>query len=273
MGRLRTFAGELDLYRRLVGARLRSQMQYKASFALQVAGNFAGNFVELLAIFILFRHFSSLGGWSVGEVAFLFGLSGISFGIAHSIGAGFATFSAQIVRGEFDRVLTRPVGTLLQVLASDVQLYRIGSILQGVIAFGIALHLTHVQWSLGRALYVPIVIVAAAILFTALFALEATLCFWTTEATEVVNAFTYGGTTLAEYPIHIFDSWLRRAFLYVIPLGLIIYEPALYLLRKPDPLDLPPLVRFLGPLSSLAFAAVAWYAWTLGVRHYRSTGS
>src|SRR5579884_2728410 len=217
---LLTLLSELALYRRLVGARLRGQMQYRASFALQVAGNFAGNFVELLAIFILFRHFTSLGGWSVGEVAFLYSLSGISFGIAH---------------GEFDRVLTRPIGTLLQVLASDVQLYRFGTIVQGIIAFGIALHLTDIHWTPVRILYVPLVVASAAVLFTALFALEATLCFWTTEATEVVNAFTYGGTTLAEYPLHIFGTWLRRLFIFVIPLGLIIYEPALYILRKPDP--------------------------------------
>ena len=273
MGELRTLAGELALYRRLVGARLRGQMQYRASFALQVAGNFAGNFVELLAIFILFRHFTSLGGWSVGEVAFLYSLSGISFGIAHGIGAGFATFSQQIARGEFDRVLTRPIGTLLQVLASDVQLYRFGTIVQGIIAFGIALHLTDIHWTPVRILYVPLVVASAAVLFTALFALEATLCFWTTEATEVVNAFTYGGTTLAEYPLHIFGPWLRRLFIFVIPLGLIIYEPALYILRKPDPLGLPSLARFAGPLAAPLFAAVAWIAWSLGVRHYRSTGS
>ena len=36
------------------------------------------------------------------------------------------------------------------------------------------------------------------------FSIEATVCFWTTEATEVLNAFTYGGATITQYPLNIF---------------------------------------------------------------------
>jgi len=114
---------------------------------------------------------------------------------------------------------------------------------------------------------------SATVLYLALFALQATLCFWTTEATEAVNAFTYGGRDLARYPVHIFDGWLRRLFLFLIPLGFVVYAPALYLLDKPDPLGLPVLTRFLAPLAALLFALLAAAAWRLGVRHYRSTGT
>jgi ABC-2 type transport system permease protein len=111
------------------------------------------------------------------------------------------------------------------------------------------------------------------VLFTALFTLEATLCFWTTEGTEAVNAFTYGGTTLAQYPLQIYGDWLRRLFLWIIPLGLVIFEPALFLLGKPDPLGLPAFVRYISPVAAILFAIVAAFLWRTGVRHYRSTGS
>jgi ABC-2 type transport system permease protein len=264
---------QLALYRRLVGARLRGQMQYKTSFVLQAVGNFGTNFVELLAILILFRHFDTMGGWTVGDVAFLYALSAIAFAFADAIAAGFSTFSQQIVRGDFDRTLVRPVAPFLQVLASDFQVRRVGRLLQGIIAFALALSLTDVPWSAGRVLYLPVVILSATVLFTALFTLEATLCFWTTQSTEVVNAFTYGGTTLAQYPLHVFDVWLRRLFLFVVPIGFVIFEPALYLLDRPDPLGLPPVCRFLAPVFAVAFAFAAGGLWRLGVAHYRSTGS
>jgi ABC-2 type transport system permease protein len=261
------------LYWRLIGARLRGQLQYRASFALQVVGNFVVNAVELAAIFILFRHFDAMGGWTVGDVAFLFGLSTMSFAVADAIASGFSTFSQQILRGEFDRVLVRPVAPFLQVLAADLQLRRVGRLTLGGIAFALALNLTEVPWSPGRLLYLPIVLLSAVVLFTALFTLEATLCFWTTQSTEVVNAFTYGGTTLAQYPLHVFDAWLRRLFLFVIPLGFVIFEPALYLLDRPDPLGLPAICRFLAPVFATAFALAAGMLWRFGVAHYRSTGS
>lgn len=264
---------EVRLYRRLIGARLRGQMQYRASFLLQVVGNALLHLMELLAIFILFQRFERLGGWRAGEVAFLYGLSSLSFGLAHTFSAGFDGFGRQIVRGEFDRVLVRPLSAFVQVLAADVALRQLGRILSGLVAFGFALRLVEIDWTLGRLLYLPVIIVSAAILFVALFTLEATLCFWTTEATEVVNAFTYGGTTLAQYPLHVFDAWLRRLFLYIIPVGFVIYAPALYLLDKDTPLALPPATRFLAPVAAIAFALAAGAAWRFGVRHYRSTGS
>ncbi|MDP9363959.1 MAG: ABC transporter permease [Chloroflexota bacterium] len=264
---------DLDIYRRLAGARLRAELQYRASFALQTVGNFLVQLAELAALLILFRHVETLGGWTAGEVAFLYGLSGLSFGIAHTLASGFSAFSQLIVRGGFDRLLVRPVGAMLQVLAEDIQLRRLGQAIQGGAALVVAARLVDVEWTAGRALYLPIVLLSATLLFAALFALEATLCFWTTEATEIINAFTYGGSDVAQYPLHIFDTGLRRFFLFVVPVGFVVYAPALYLLDKPDPLGLPTFTRFVAPAAALLFACLAGAAWHLGVRHYRSTGT
>jgi ABC-2 type transport system permease protein len=266
-------AREARLYRRFAGARIRGQMQYKTSFVLQFFGIFLVNGLELATIFILFRHFETMGGWHAGEVAFLYGLSAMSFGLAKVFASAFDGFSQLIVRGEFDRILTRPVTPLLQVFCSDVKPHQFGRFLQGVIAFAVALGLVDVDWTIGRVVYLPVVIVSAMVLFIALFTFEATMCFWTTEATEAVNAFTYGGTTMAQYPLHIFDVWLRRLFLWFIPLGFTIFLPALYLLHKPDPLGLPAFARFVAPVVAVAFCFVAGFFWRVGVRHYRSTGS
>lgn len=266
-------AWEARLYRHLSGARVRGQMQYKSSFVLMTLGVFAINVLELATIFILFRHFDTLGGWGAGEVAFLYGLSAVSFSLAKVFSGGLDGFQVQIARGEFDRVLTRPVSPFLQVLCTEFKLHQVGRLLQGFLAFGIAFAMIDVDWSAGRVLFLPVAILSAAAVFLALFSLEATMCFWTTESTEAVNAFTYGGTTLAQYPLHIFDDWLRRLFLWLVPLGFTIFLPALYLLDKPDPLGLPGYARFLAPLVALLFCIVAGFLWGVGVRHYRSTGS
>src|SRR3712207_3333807 len=111
---------------------MRGDLQYRASFVLQLIGNFGLYMLSFAGIFILFGHFETMAGWEVGEIAFLYGLSGTAFGVAHLLAAGFSTFDRLLVRGDFDRLLVRPVGTLPQVLATDVQLRRLGDVLQGV---------------------------------------------------------------------------------------------------------------------------------------------
>ena len=69
----------LNIYRRLLGAQIRSQMQYRASFLLEFIGAILITVLEFASLALVFDRFGSLKGWSLGEVAFLYGLSEISF--------------------------------------------------------------------------------------------------------------------------------------------------------------------------------------------------
>ncbi len=247
----RELFAELSILRRLLGARVRGEMQYRKSFLLQMIGNFLVNFVELIGLLILFERFGSLSGWSVAEVTFLYGLSQFSFAVAHTLAAGFTVFAPLVRQGGFDRILVRPVGSMIQVLGEDFQLRRLGQALQGLLVFGYALSSLDLAWTWDRLLYLPVVVLSAVLLFAALFSLEATL----------------------QYPLHIFDVWLRRLFLSIIPLGLVIYTPSLFLLDKSDPHGLPTFTHFLAPFAAIAFALFARVAWRVGVRHYHSTGT
>ena len=61
--------------------------------------------------------------------------------------------------------------------------------------------------------------------------------------------------------------------LNAIPMAFVCYFPALYILRKHDPLGLPSFLRFASPLVAALAAVVAGTIWRIAVRHYRSTGS
>lgn len=261
------------LWARLVGARLRGQLQYRLSFLLLTASSFTSTFVELLAIVILFGTFGDLAGWRVGEVAFLYGLVSIAFGLTELFGNGFEYVDRLVRTGEFDRILTRPVSPFLQVLASEVQLRRFGRIVQGVLATMLADHWLDIAWAPAKALVFFGAIVSTSIIFLTVFVVGAAICFWTIERSEVQNIFIYGGTELASYPIHIYNRWMQGVFLYAVPLALTSYYPALYVLEKSDPLGLPAVVRFLAPVVAIVFFSGGLLVWRLGLRHYQSTGS
>ncbi len=89
---------------------------------------------------------------------------------------------------------------------------------------------------------------------------------------ELVNAFTYGGSFLSQYPIGIFARWLRGLVVFVVPLAFVAYFPALYVLGKDDALGLPRELQYASPLVAVATTVAAAAIWRNAVRRYRSAG-
>lgn len=263
----------VSLYVRLLGAQIRAQLQYRASFLLQVAGDGLITVLDFVGTAVLFYRFPNLAGWSLGEVAFLFGLGGMAFGISDMVCSGFDRLSIAIQTGTFDRVLTRPVAAFTQVLASDFQLRRLGRIGQAAIVLAVAIAIVDVDWTPLKLVVLLSAVVSGVIIFSAIWVIGAAITFWTIQTSEVTNVFTYGGSYLVQYPMSIYADWLRRFFIFVVPLGFVSYLPSLHILGRVDPLELPVALQLCSPLVALAFALPAYGAWRLGVRHYQSTGS
>jgi ABC-2 type transport system permease protein len=260
------------LWRRLVGAQVRSQLQYRFSFVLTLIAQFAISFIDFLAIVVIFHNVPRLAGWSVQEVAFLYALSSITFGVTDLVIGHFDLVPRLIRDGNFDILLVRPRGTLFQIVASDFQLRRLGKALQGVVILVYALLALHVDWTVSRVVVFALSIPSGIVIFSSVWVVFGCLVFWTVEGGEFANAFTYGGNFLTQYPVDIYGAWLRRFLAYLVPLAFVAYFPALYIFGKPDPLGLPRVLEFLSPAVAVLGVFVAGCAWSFAVRHYRSAG-
>ena len=261
------------MWRRLVGAQIRSQYQYRVSFVLDLMGNFLISFIDFLAVLVLFHNTTRLGAWSVREVAFLYAMSSISFALSDLLVGHFDQFPQKVRDGNFDILLVRPRSTLFQLIGSDFQLRRLGKALQGVLVLVYAVGSLRIPWDAGRIAMLVVMIPAAIVIFGSVWTIGSCLSFWTTDGGEFTNAFTYGGNFLTQYPINIYSVWARRFLAYAVPMAFVCYFPALYILDKPDALGLPSFLRFMSPLVAAVAVAVAGTIWRLAVRRYRSTGS
>jgi ABC-2 type transport system permease protein len=232
-------AESFGIYRRIVGSRIRAQLQYRLSFALTVIGNLLITSLDFAAILVLFGQVDALGEWSVEEVALLYGVSAVSFSLTDIFVGQLDQLPRMVREGEFDQILVRPLGSLLQVVSADLALRHLGRLLQGLI----------------------------------ILAAFSSIAFWLIDSQEVCNAFTYGGSFTAQYPVNIYGRWLRRLVVFLIPLAFVSYFPSLYVLDKPDELGLPTALQFASPAVAIAVAAAAWLVWTRAVRRYRSVGS
>jgi ABC-2 type transport system permease protein len=260
------------LWGRLVGAQIRSQAQYRVSLALELVGTFLLSFLDFLAILVVFHNTPRLAEWNVHEVALLYALSSISFALTDLLIGHLDQFPQRIRDGNFDIMLVRPRGTLFQVLGSDFQMRRLGRATQGAVVLAYALTTLHVRWTVARAAVLLVSIPTGVAIFASIWVVFGCIAFWTVDGGEFTNAFTYGGTTLAQYPIDIYSAWLRRFLAYAVPLAFVCYFPALFVLGKRDPLGLPHVLQFLSPAVALAGAVVAGGMWRFAVRHYRSAG-
>lgn len=261
------------LYWRLIGAQVRSQMQYKVSFLLNLVGAFLATIIDFLAVAVLFTRIPHLAGWSLGEVALLYGMSAVSFALAELLSAALDAFDVYIAQGTFDRVLMRPLGALFQVLTEDFRLRRLGRLLQGALVLWLALAYLNLHWTPDKVAVLVGALVSGFVIYFSILVIGAVFCFWTVQGKEATNIFTYGSDFMTSYPLEIYGDWLRRFVTFIVPLAFVNYYPALYLLGRSDPIGLPAWVRLLSPVIALAFILLAWAAWTLGVRRYQSTGS
>ncbi len=263
----------VEIYRHLIGARIRSQLEYRTSFVMSTVGSFLATFLDFVVIAVIFTHLPRLEGWTIHQVAFLYATSAISFGITDLFVGHFDRIGEMIRTGEMDVILIRPLGSLFQLVSADFQLRRVGKILQAAAVLAYALPGLDVSWTVVDLAFLLVMLAAGTVIFTSVWICGVALSFWTTETTELNNAFTYGGAFLTSYPLEIYGVWVRRLLAIGIPMAFVNYFPALYLLHRDDPFGSPTVLRFLSPVVALAAAAVAGSFWRIAVRHYRSTGS
>jgi ABC-2 type transport system permease protein len=258
----------MRLWLRYVAIILRSQMQYRLSSVMLFFGQLLSTLSGFLGIYLLFERFGSVDGWTFHEVALFYGVVTLSFSITEMTMRGFDVFSRLIRAGDFDRLMLRPRGLELQVLGSQFEWTRLGRMLQGAVVLFIALRGLEVPWTAWRAATLALTILGGVAVFTGIFILTSTMCFWTIQGLEFANLLTDGGRQMGQYPMTIYRDGFRRFFTYVIPFGLVNFIPLQYVLARGGSQT-----SILAPLAAVLFLAPCLTIWQLGVRHYKSTGS
>ncbi|CAL9559385.1 hypothetical protein SUDANB145_04588 [Streptomyces sp. enrichment culture] len=252
---------------------IRSTMAYRVSFLITTAASFVTSGLDFVAVLLMFSRVDALGGWSLPEVAFLYGLSAVAFGLADLAIGSMERLGRRVRDGTLDLLLVRPAPVLAQVAADRFALRRVGRVIQGALVLGFAVSALDVAWTPAKVVLMPVMVAAGGAIFCAVFVAGAAFQFLAQDASEVQNAFTYGGTTLLQYPPALFAQELVRGVTFVLPLAFVNWVPASYVLGRPYPLGLPGWTAFASPLVAAGCCALAGLAWRAGLRSYRSTGS
>jgi ABC-2 type transport system permease protein len=250
---------------------VRAGLAYRTSFWTLTVANGLITGLDFVGLSLMFHTVDRLGGFGLHEVALLYGLSGFGIGVAHLFIGTVEDIGQHVRTGTLDTMLTRPVPLIVQVGADRFAFRQLGRITQSLVVFGYGA--VAVDWTPGRILLALVAAVAASGIFFALFVGFSSLQFWTVDAGETSNAFTYGGNTMTQYPMTIFPREVLKSLTFVIPVAFVNWYPSLVLLGRPDPFGMPSWLAYSSPAVAVITLALAGLAWRTGVRHYTSTGS
>jgi ABC-2 type transport system permease protein len=261
-----------DIWLRLAGTRLRAELQYRTSFAFIVVSTFLFSFLDFVAVLAIFGNLDALVGWSFADVALLYGTSGVAFNLANVLVAGVDRAAEHIRAGTFDTLLLRPLGTIIQLTAADIELKRVGRLAQASIVLVLALVRVDVEWTPLAIISVPVLLLSGFAIFGGIWVLVASIGFWTVDNRSIGNTVTYAANYMNFYPFDVFAGWVRQIVI-IIPIAFVNYLPVARLLGKDDAYGLPPWVGLASPVVALATVLIARAVWAIAIRHYRSTGS
>lgn len=259
----------LRMHRIFVTQELKRMMEYKGDFLVGIAGFLLNQFFSILFVWIIFSRIPNLMGWSMEQIIFVYGFSLLPKGLDHLLFDNLWSIGYFTVRkGDFDKYLTRPIGTYFHVLVEKFQIDALGELIMGIVLIAITLPQLSIEWSIIKVLLGLISIVFATLIYVGIKTITASIAFWVKRSGHVMNMF-YMMNDFSKYPVSIYNMGVRFVITYIIPFAFTAYFPAQYILTGENPL-----FSIGGSIiASLVLMTAGVLLWNKGIRAYESAGS
>lgn len=248
-------------------------MEYKASFMFFILAIFFYYFSQLGIIWVVVNKFHSIGGWNIGEMAFLYGLFIFSQGITSLCFNSLNSFEDLIINGDFDRFLIRPLSPLGQVLCTNFEIASIAHFVIGGSALVFGSMYADVHWSPYKAAFLLPVIAGSVLIQGGIRIIVSSVAFWTVRNRAIVHTVVYSSKEFIHYPISIYNSWVRILLTFIFPLAFVNFYPATYFLDQGSRTLFHPILQFLTPAVGLILFSTSCLFWKYGTNQYKSTGN
>ena len=252
-------------------AGVRGALEYRADFAIMTLMGLVRQGVGMALMWVILARFETIAGWTLGEVAFLYGLRLTMLALC-GLGGDIWALPYFVRLGEFDRFLVRPVRPLVQLLTIRVPLSAFGDLIGGVALIAAATRLVDVAWTPWALLYLLLALAGGGLLQLALRLLLASFSFRALSVNApmsiVDNLFNEFGT----YPLSIFNGAIQFLLTFGIPVAFMAYFPAAALLGRTAELQVYPAFAYCAPLAGVVWMAIALWIFEHEMRNYKSSG-
>lgn len=259
----------LRMYATFQVVHLRTALAYEADFWIGILGVALTHGVGIVFVWALFLRVPQVAGWNVWEVATLYALSIIPRGLTELLCDGQWELRRLINRGEFDRLLVRPLSPALQVITQFSSIHGLGSVLLGGIVLARARGALGLHWGVGLWLLLALTLLSGTALMSALN--YATNCqgFWDTGSSSSFPFLMQNLAEFAKFPLTLYDRLVQGVLTWVVPFACVSYYPGLVLLQRPEA---QPWMVVVAPLAAGGMIIIAAIVWRQGLARYQGTG-
>lgn len=263
----------LSLVGTLASASIRSELQYRANALTSILGGILYQITGFVVVWIIVARFNQIGGWSLAEITFLYGMRLTSHGIFYACFSQMFEADSIMIRGEYDRYLVRPLSPLIQLFTRKLRINAFGDLLGGS-ALLIAASLGHaVDWSPLAVMYLLLAVIGGGLLEGAVQVMLGSLSFRFLQSLALRQTVNEIFNVYGNYPFNIFPTALRYVITFGLPVAFVAYFPASILLDRQAQLHVPGWLAMLAPAVGLTMFALAVRVWRWQSVHYQSSGN
>lgn len=259
------------LFLKMIKMNMRATMKYKSAFFLETITSVAMMFSEFFIIYLLVYNAGDIGGWSPEQLAFMYVITMLASSLESCFSGGLRGFSNELITGNLDTKLLRPVHPLVIILSKanlvslTNKLFLCGGILTYItIRFKIA-------WTLYKVIWMFLSIIGGGMIFLGLATISAALSFWTYDSDSFYRMFKNGTRQILWYPIQIYDHVVRSILTFVIPLAFVGFYPTHIFIQATSE-EYPKFFFYTNVLIGAIVIGIGIGIWNIGIRKYESTG-
>ncbi|MDB5055167.1 MAG: hypothetical protein JWM44_3217 [Bacilli bacterium] len=247
---------------------LKTKLTYRADLWLEIISDLLFQGMNLFFILVVFLHTKSLGGWSESQILFIYGYFMIPYGVFTCFFNLWGFAERYIIKGEMDRVLTRPAHNLVQLILENMDPTSLVGSLAGVIIMGFAwAQLDMAVHFMDIAVFI-LLLLGSIFIYAGVYMILTAIAFFVDAPTGILplvwNLQNYG-----RYPVKIYNKVIQILLTWILPFAFVGFYPAAYFLDAAHWRTM----ALLTPAVGVVFFTLALFFWNYGVKKYRGAGS
>lgn len=266
---MREIKKHLALWGLLMKNSLMSQLEYRANFFTGIAMELGYFLAKIVYMVVVYKTGVPINGLTPDEVLVFFG----SYMIATGPYAGLYMMNLfaigrQVQSGELDLLLVKPVSLqfILTLKRSDLALFTtdvllgIAAVTVGLVRMAVPVGVLDVLGYLGY-------MVTGSLIGYAMFLLPQVLAFRLIK-TNGLAGLVDSSWDFNNMPMGTYNRLVQQIGVFLVPIFVITNFPALFILKKMDPL-----YAVWGILGPFLFLSLTSFLFNRGLKHYQSASS